>query len=250
MTTMGLRPCAFLSLLCIGLGALGCARKAPPPQYGAPTADASTHRVRPGETLRSIAARYGVDVEKLAKLNAIRDPNRIRVDQRLRLPEGVRPAPPEPHPREPPNVYGPGPDPVLSCTSHKDAPDDWGVSASGLSWPVDGVVLTRFGRFQGGRHEGLAIGAPLGTPVWSSDAGRVVLADAQPGYGQLVVVDHGKGRVGLYGSLERACVQKGDRVRRGTLIGLVGVSSGVASPRLYFELREANRPVNPRAELP
>ena len=66
------------------------------PQAG--PADGSTHVVRPGETLTSIARRYGVDPAQLAAANGLWDPNRIFVGQVLRIPAS-RPTPPAPAPR-------------------------------------------------------------------------------------------------------------------------------------------------------
>lgn len=228
--------------------ASGCARKAPPPLGLEVEPEVPEHRVAAGETLFSIAERYGTTVETLVALNQLPNPNRLRVGQSLRLPAGTVPA--EPRAVTPPRLDGGRAELVLDCAAHRDAPEGWPVSREGLSWPTDGVVLTRFGNLEGRRHEGLAIGAPLGTPVWSSLPGQVLLSGEEPGYGRLVVVDHGGGLLTLYGSLERACVAQGEQVGRGTLLGLVGVSSGVASPRLYFELRRGAQPVDPRRSLP
>lgn len=202
------------------------------------------HRVAAGETLYGIARRYGTDVATLVRLNGLDDANTLAVGQPLYLPAGTE-APPEPEvpiaPREA--------DPVLACNAHVPAPEGE-ISKSGFGWPVDGVILTRFGQWEGAKHEGLAIAAPLGSPVWAAADGEVILIGAQPGYGQLVVVRHANGWLSLYGSLERACVQSEGAVRRGQLLGLVGTTSGVASPRLYFELRGPKGPVDPRPRLP
>lgn len=237
------------------VGKLGCATQAPPPRgldrgrvvLGG---DPSAHVVRSGETLSSIARRYGTTAERLAELNRLDDPNRLAVGQRLRLPAGTRPEPERRDPGPPPPIEARAPDPELDCGAHGPAPEDWAVASTGLVWPADGVVLTRFGNLEGRRHAGLAIGAPLGTPVWASAGGEVVLAGEEPGYGRLVVLRHKGGEVTLYASLERACVEEGREVPRGALLGLVGVSSGVASPRLYFEVREGEGAVDPRPRLP
>jgi lipoprotein NlpD len=232
--------------------ALGCATKAPPPKSlgRAVLKSARTHRVRAGETLTRIAEEYGTTPQRLAELNRLADPDTLRVGQVLRLPPGTRAKPARRDPGPPPALGRRAPDPVVDCGAHGPAPEGWAVSDAGLAWPTDGVVLTRFGNLEGQKHEGLAIGAPLGTPVWASAPGEVILAGKEPGYGHLVVVQQRDRRVGLYASLERACIGEGRRVARGDLLGLVGASSGVASPRLYFELRENDQPVDPLPRLP
>ena len=170
----------------------------------------------------------------------------IRVGQRLRLPkrvwrqtDRVRQQHKSPYIRKMPKRRER--QPRRTCDPVIHAPSTWAVSGAGFSWPVDGVVLTGYGSFEGRKHEGLAIGAPLGTPVWASQAGQVIIAAHQQGYGELVVVRHVDGQLTLYGSLFRRCVTPGRTVRRGQMVGLVGASGGGASPRLYFELRDAGQ---------
>lgn len=241
---------AFAVVLSVlGLG-FGCATKAPVPEPGRVTfGGASEHRVETGETLTAIAARYGTTVEALAAENRLSDKNRLAVGQVLRLPAGIE-ASPSPSPGPAPRIEPRDPDPPIDCAAHRGAPSGWAVGRSGLSWPVDGVILTRFGQLEGKKHDGLAVGAPRGTPVWAIDEGEVLLVGEEPGYGRVVVVRHSQRRLALYGSLERACTVEGAKIGRGALLGLVGSSSGVASPRLYFELREQERPVDPRPRLP
>ena len=231
-----MRARAAACSLAIALSACAGSRRAPAPEPPAPR-----HRVEAGETLYGIAERYGTDVGTLARLNGIDDPSRLTAGRMLRLPVQGSPAPVRPP------MDRRAPDPIVSCRAHGPAPR---IPETGWIWPVEGVVLTRFGQLEGQKHEGLAIGAPLGTPVWAAGSGRVLIAGEEPGYGRVVVVEHPDGWVTLYGSLERSCVAAETRVRRGQLIGLVGASSGVASPRLYFELRGPRGPVDPRPRLP
>lgn len=242
--------------------ASGCAQRAaaprewrsnPVPLYPERPQEAHIHVVKPGETLSSIGAQYRISIDEIARLNAISDPNQLRIGQRLKLharavdPKPVAKAPQEVHPRRP--VKRPD-GPKVACEAHGPAPRSWSSSREGFVWPVDGLVVTRFGKLEGKKHEGLAIGAPQGTPVWASATGKVVLAGKQQGYGQLVVIEHDKGLLTVYGSLDRACVKSGEKVRRGALLGLVGDSKGVASPRLYFELRNGDTRVDPWPRLP
>lgn len=216
----------------------------------------AVHVVRAGDTLSEIADRYQIRVRDIVALNQLPNAHSLKVGQKLRLPKPVwRRSETQSSSRRKPYIRDGHRQrirpPSATCSAHSPAPSDWAVSGAGFIWPVDGVVLTGFGHFEGRLHEGLAIGAPLRTPVWASQPGRVIIAEEQKGYGRLVALRHHDGRTTLYGSLNRICVQAEDLVRRGQLVGLVGISSGVASPRLYFELRGSDQtPVNPWRVLP
>ncbi len=81
----------------------------------------------------------------------------------------------------------------------------------------------------------MVIGASEGTEVKAIADGRVILADWLQGYGLVVVVEHGKGDMSLYGYNQSALVSVGSQVRAGQPIALVGSSGGQGRPSLYFE---------------
>ncbi len=114
-------------------------------------------------------------------------------------------------------------------------------------WPVRGSLLHRFGeQLQGElRWKGVVIGASEGTEVKAIADGRVILADWLQGYGLVVVVEHGKGDMSLYGYNQSALVNVGTQVRAGQPIALVGNSGGQGRPSLYFEIRRQGQAVNP-----
>ena len=119
-----------------------------------------------------------------------------------------------------------------------------------LDWPVDGVILYRFGRVVNPnntttRWNGLGIGANVGTPVHSIAAGEVVLADAVGTYGPTVIVQHGGGDYSVYGSLSRIDVRKGQEITKGQTIGTVGATDPDLPPHLHFEIRPKGRAVDP-----
>ena len=261
------KGCTYL-LWFVLLVSVSCVRVAPkaeegrvvlrPPKPQSAPKFASVYVVRRGDTLTAIARRYAVEVKELVRRNSLTNAHQIYVGQKLKVPQ--TPSVPERpsltreprKPRPPPIQRRPSTRPQPSaCGAHGDAPRDWSRSERGFLWPTDGVVLNAFGRLNGRRYDGIAIGAPRGTPVWASQRGEVILSDYQKGYGQLVVVRHDNGLLTLYGSLERICVREGRRLKAGQLVGLVGMSSGVASPRLYFEVRRGDQTsINPRLVLP
>ena len=114
-------------------------------------------------------------------------------------------------------------------------------------WPVRGTTLHRYGeQLQGElRWKGMVISASEGTEVKAIADGRVILADWLQGYGLVVVIEHGKGDMSLYGYNQSALVSVGTQVRAGQPIALVGNSGGQGRPSLYFEIRRQGQAVNP-----
>jgi septal ring factor EnvC (AmiA/AmiB activator) len=111
-----------------------------------------------------------------------------------------------------------------------------------LDWPVEGTILYRFGRVVNPnntqvRWNGIGIGAPVGTTVRAIADGEVVVAEAIGTYGTTVIVQHGGGDYSVYGSLARADVRRGARVRKSQTIGTVGASDPEMGPHLHFEIR-------------
>jgi len=124
-----------------------------------------------------------------------------------------------------------------------------------LDWPADGVVSAGFGLAVHPKfkteipHPGLDIDAPAGSPIRAVFDGRVAYASPLHGYGLTAVVDHGNGVISVYAHAEALTVSPGDDVRRGQELGRVGESGSLRGPYLYFELREAGKPVDPAAWL-
>lgn len=122
-----------------------------------------------------------------------------------------------------------------------------GRPAGQLMWPVRGRTLHGFGEPQQGelRWKGMVIEAREGSEVKAVADGRVLLADWLQGYGLMVVVEHGKGDMSVYGYNQSALVNVGAQVRAGQPIALVGTSGGQGTPSLYFEIRRQGQAVNP-----
>ena len=118
-----------------------------------------------------------------------------------------------------------------------------------LPWPVTGAVLARYGTPRGESGltwQGMLIGAPAGEPVHSIHRGRVAYADWLRGFGLLLIIEHEDGFMSLYGHNETLTSETGDWVESGDVVATVGDSGGNALTGLYFEIRRAGRPVNPR----
>ena len=126
----------------------------------------------------------------------------------------------------------------------------FGTRRQQLPWPVQGTVAGRFGRQRDTRFgtstlsNGVTIATPVGTPVRVVHPGSVAFAGAFSGFGQLVIVDHGRQAYSLYGYLSSVGVQRGTTVGVDAIVGEVGEApDGTAA--LYLEVRVDGRPVDP-----
>ena len=118
-------------------------------------------------------------------------------------------------------------------------------------WPVRGWISSRFGYrvspFTGRRelHKGIDIVNRTGTPVVVTADGQVVFAGYKGGYGKMVVVDHGLGKVTKYGHLSKVAVQNGESVIRGQKLGLLGNTGRSTGPHLHYEVVLNGKVANP-----
>ncbi|MBW8192279.1 peptidoglycan DD-metalloendopeptidase family protein [Neiella marina] len=122
-----------------------------------------------------------------------------------------------------------------------------GLTKGSLKWPAKGRLKHKFNtRRQGSiRWKGVLIDGSSGDDVRAVANGKVLFADWVKGMGLVMILDHGKGYMSLYGHAQTLLVQAGDEVRLGDTIALVGQSGGQTSAGLYFEMRHEGRPVNP-----
>jgi murein DD-endopeptidase MepM/ murein hydrolase activator NlpD len=124
-------------------------------------------------------------------------------------------------------------------------PSDTSPSAAGFTWPTSGQITSGFGPRWGRMHQGIDIGAPTGRPITAAKSGRVILAGASGGYGNLVVVDHGGGLSTAYAHQSRIAVRVGESVTQGGLLGYVGSTGNSTGPHLHFEVRVNGAARNP-----
>ncbi len=95
------------------------------------------------------------------------------------------------------------------------------------------------------RWQGILIDGKMGDQVKSVFHGRVAFADWLRGYGLIMIIDHGKGYMSLYGHNQSLLKEVGDWVSTGETIALLGNSGGYSQPALYFEIRYQSQPLNP-----
>ena len=129
------------------------------------------------------------------------------------------------------------------------------VGTGNFAWPCACTYITSR---VGGRihpisgvykyHSGMDIGCQYGDAVWASDAGTVILAGVNGGYGNCVMIDHGyvngDNYYTLYGHLSSIGVSVGQSVSQGQYIGAVGSTGVSTGPHLHFEIRNSSGPTD------
>ena len=120
-----------------------------------------------------------------------------------------------------------------------------------LSMPLKGKVLNKFGRQKDRQlgsfivHNGINIKAKTGMSVHSIFDGKVLYTGELEGYGNLVIIGHGKDYHSLYGHLDSIAVKKNQVVKIGETIGLSGDTGSLVGETLYFEMRKKGEPIEP-----
>ena len=123
-----------------------------------------------------------------------------------------------------------------------------GLGKSGrMSWPIRGSVIRKYGENRSGEvaWKGILIQASQGASVKAAGSGDVVYADWLDGFGNVLVIDHGRGYLSLYGNNQSLNKQVGQRVKAGDVVASIGHSGNTGTTGLYFEIRKAGKPVNP-----
>ncbi|PSS48959.1 peptidoglycan DD-metalloendopeptidase family protein [Pseudomonas sp. BBP2017] len=243
-----------------------------PPVAKRPATTSGQYVVRPGDTLYSIAFRYGWDYKALAARNSIAAPYTIRPGQAIRF-DGrsngqasgattvvttssspsskttitTRPAgtPAKPVTTTP---VTPAPVATTATTAPVQVPATE-RAVGGWAWPATGVLIGKFAS-NGSLNKGIDIAGDLGQPVFAASDGSVVYAGSGlRGYGELVIIKHSDTYVSAYGHNRRLLVREGQQVKVGQTIAEMG-STGTDRVKLHFEIRRQGKPVDPLQFLP
>ncbi|MCG8377282.1 MAG: M23 family metallopeptidase, partial [Chlorobiales bacterium] len=113
-------------------------------------------------------------------------------------------------------------------------------TASGWGYRLHPIYKDR--RF----HWGMDFSAPIGTDIYATADGKITkITTEKTGYGKRIEVDHGFGYKTLYAHLDNFNVKKGQKVKRGDVIGYVGNTGGSTAPHLHYEVHVKGKKVNP-----
>ena len=95
-------------------------------------------------------------------------------------------------------------------------------------------------------HWGMDFTAPTGTPIYATGDGKVsTYKRSRSGYGNHIIIDHGYGYKTLYAHMSKVDVRRGQKVKRGDIIGYVGSSGRSTAPHLHYEVIKDGRKINP-----
>ena len=112
--------------------------------------------------------------------------------------------------------------------------------ASGFGWRIDPFTKARK------KHYGMDFSAVRGTPIYATGDGKVVRADNRAsGYGNHIRIDHGFGYISLYAHMSKYNVKRGQKVKRGDIIGYVGNTGRSVASHLHYEILKDNKKINP-----
>lgn len=190
------------------------------------------HTVARGDTLSSLAKRYGADESDIASFNGIGTAAELAAGDEIIIPGG-EPATPAKAKTEVKRAV------TKAARSGSGAAS--GGSSGFFSHPVPGALLTQ--SIHG--WNAVDLGAPSGTPIYAAAAGTVIVSKVggyNGGYGNYIVIDHGRGIQTLYSHLATDLVTVGQRVEAGERIGTVGITGAATGYHLHFEVRGAKNP--------
>ncbi len=213
------------------------------------------YRVQRGDTLYSIAFRYGLDYKKLAHANNIGSNYTIYVGQTLALREASPPPSPTTVTRPqtaPPSAASSS----QSVTKVNSQEADVKVSTASTStvrnlswdWPHNGKIVRTFSPNLSER-KGVDLVGQIGDSVRAAARGTVVYAgNGLPGYGNLIILEHGDSLLSAYAFNQELLVAERDQVEKGQVIARMGKQGD--QPGLHFEIRREGKPVDPMGYLP
>ncbi len=181
------------------------------------------HTVGKGDTIKSIAAKYGADAHEIFDYNGLSDGALLIVGDEIIVPKGTIATP----------TYA---NPGTSIVRGTSGP----LLLDYYLRPVTGGTKSQ------GIHgyNAVDLAAPIGTPILASATGEVIISRSgwNGGYGNYIVIAHDNGTQTLYAHNTSNIVTPGQRVVQGQVIGYIGATGRVTGPHVHFEVRGAVNP--------
>lgn len=214
------------------------------------------YTIRPGETLYSVAWRYGQDYKHVARWNGLEPPYTIYPGQRIRLnppPAGVatksrkvvtasKPAKNQQKQKQKQTVKKPA--------KVAKAPVVRPQVKLRWIWPTQGDVIRKFATPGSAGGKGIDIAGREGQTIKAASNGKVVYSGSGLiGYGRLIIIKHDANYLSAYAHNRKLLVQEGAQVKLGQKIAELG-NSGADRSMLHFEIRRDGKPVDPLKYLP
>ncbi len=190
------------------------------------------HVVKKGDTISSIAKKYGGDAEDIAGYNGVGIADALAIGDTVIIPDGEVSAV------------------TTSASSGKKSTSV--IAKTSSSGPVSSngyYIKPTAGKLTQGFHgpyQAVDVGAPIGTPIYAAAAGKVLVAKTSGyngGYGLMVIIQHDNGSQSLYAHMSKVMVKAGQTVSQGQQIGAMGSTGRSTGSHLHFEIRGIKTPV-------
>ena len=232
------------------------------------------HVVSEGETLYSVAMRYGWNYRNLAAANGIKPPYEIHPGDVIHLNREVEQGNvsrssarrsssnssdqvTKSASREPPETSPSSTRQSSSTASSANRASNTALQASNASsndidwrWPHSGPIIAKYSSESADMNKGIDIGGDAGDPIEAAADGSVVYAGSGLlGYGNLIIVNHSDHFLSAYAHNRTILVAEGQKVSQGETIAEMG-STGADRTMLHFEIRRKGDPVDPAQYLP
>ncbi|MBP9821263.1 MAG: peptidoglycan DD-metalloendopeptidase family protein [Candidatus Pacebacteria bacterium] len=190
------------------------------------------HTVKKGDTITSIAKKYGGDAEDIAGYNGVGIGDALALGDIVIIPDGEVSV-------------------VTTSTSSgkKTTSVIAKTSASGAAPSSGYYIKPTNGRLTQGFHgpyQAIDVGAPIGTPIYAAAAGRVIVSKSSGyngGYGLMVIIQHDNGSQTLYAHMSKVFAKVGQKVSQGEQIGAMGSTGRSTGSHLHFEVRGVKTPI-------
>ncbi len=194
------------------------------------------YKVRPGETIYSIAKKHQVDAQVIVDwpYNSFANDETfaLAVGQTLIIPDGIKP---KAKPVAPRSSY------------YATVVPGAGLGTGQFVWPVGGGISQGYTWY----HRGIDIANKARPNIVAADSGTVIITGwpSPWAFGNRIIIDHGNGYQTLYAHLSAVYVGTGQRVQRGQTIGRMGSTGRSTGPHLHLEIRKNGVALNPLSFL-
>lgn len=133
---------------------------------------------------------------------------------------------------------------LVCCSSHNYAVES--TDSVNRHFPLPGAkVISPYGKRSGRTHSGVDLKTKPGDKIYAAFEGEVIFSDVYHGYGNYIRIKHPNGLETCYSHNSKNLVKKGDYVKAGQVIALVGQTGRATTPHLHFEVRINGKTRNP-----
>ena len=232
------------------------------------------YTIQKGDTLINIANKFNCSLEKIIKINEIKNPDKIIVGNNLKVPQTQKTYKVKKGDTLSKiarklsitvkkiinlnNIVNPDKILVgrnLTVPANTDINKRYNLNSRRNTlhfvWPVQGKISSYYGwrehpiRHERDYHKGIDIAVSIGSPVYAAEEGIVIYSGWSQGYGRLVIIQHRNNKKTYYAHNLRLLVNKGDRIKQGKIIALSGSSGVSTGPHVHFEIRDNNKTIDP-----